>query len=98
MNRQAAIAILRRHRDDLRARGVMHAALFGSVARGDARPDSDVDIVIDLAPDLSMDVFQYVGLKNYIEELFPVAVDVVDRETIKPMIRDDVVRDSIYAF
>nr|WP_284701179.1 nucleotidyltransferase domain-containing protein [Rhodoplanes tepidamans] len=89
---------MRRNRDALRARGVVHAALFGSVARGEENSDSDIDIVIDLAPDLSLDVFQYVGLKSYIEEMFPAPVDVVDRETIKPIIRDSVTRDSVYAF
>nr|WP_207199451.1 nucleotidyltransferase domain-containing protein [Rhodoplanes elegans] len=89
---------MRRNRDALRARGVVHAALFGSVARGEEVPGSDIDIVIDLAPDLAMDVYQYVGLTSYIEDLFPAPVDVVDREMIKPIIRDNVVRDSIYAF
>lgn len=98
MNRQDVLDILRRNKDALRARGVVHAALFGSVARGEEVPGSDIDIVIDLAPDLAMDVYQYVGLTSYIEELFPAPVDVVDREMIKPIIRDSVVRDSIYAF
>lgn len=98
MTKDDAITILRRNQDALRARGVQHAALFGSVARGEARPDSDVDIVIDLAPDLAIDIYQYVGLMDYIEGLFPNPVDVVDRETIKPIIRDRVLQDSIYAF
>lgn len=98
MNRQDVIDILRRNQDALRARGVLHAALFGSLARGDEHPGSDIDIVIDLAPDLAIDVYQYVGLKNYIEDLFPSPVDVVNRDTIKPLIRDSVIKDSIYAF
>ncbi|MFL9828112.1 nucleotidyltransferase family protein [Rhodoplanes sp. SY1] len=98
MKRQDVLDILRRNQDALRARGVVHAALFGSVARGEEVPGSDIDIVIDLAPDLAMDVYQYVGLTSYIEDLFPAPVDVVDREMIKPIIRDNVVRDSIYAF
>lgn len=97
MNRQDVIDILRRHQEALRARGVVHAALFGSVARGEEQPESDIDIVIDLAPDLDLDIYQYVGLTNYIEDLFPSPVDVVDRETIKPIIRDSVTHDSIYA-
>jgi predicted nucleotidyltransferase len=47
MNRQEAIAILVRHRDALRVCGVRHAALFGSVARGEARADSDLDIMVE---------------------------------------------------
>ncbi len=50
MKRDEVITILRQHEPTLRERGVLHAALFRSVARGDARPDSDVDIMIELAP------------------------------------------------
>jgi predicted nucleotidyltransferase len=98
MNRADALEVLKRNRDELRARGVVHAALFGSVARGDETPDSDVDIVIDLDPNLALDIFQYVGLKNYIQDLFPNPVDVVDRDTLKPLVRSGVINDSIYAF
>jgi hypothetical protein len=98
MNKQEAIAILIRHRDALQARGVRHAALFGSVARGEARPDSDLDILIELGPDAQLDVFAYVGLKMYIEGLFPGSVDVVNREALKTHLRPAVGADAIYAF
>lgn len=83
MNRQQALDILRGHRDALRSRGVVHAALFGSVARGEEGPDSDIDVFIELAPDVVLDIFEYVGLKTYIEDLFPGPVDVVDRAALK---------------
>jgi len=98
MNRQEAIDILVGHKAELRARGVHHAALFGSVARGEAGPQSDLDIVIELAPDASLDIFAYVELKNFIAELFPGPVDVVNKDALKPYVRPLATADSIYAF
>ncbi len=98
MQRDEVIAILKAHENMLRARGVEHAALFGSVARGDARSDSDIDIMIELAPDNSLDLFAYSGLMNEIASLFPVRTDVVDRDALKPYLRAPAARDAIYAF
>ena len=67
-------------------------------ARGDNRPDSDIDILIDLAPDVVQDVYAYVGLKNYIADLFTGAVDVVDREALKSYVRPAATADAVYAF
>ncbi len=50
MDRLEIIARLRDNQAALRARGVAHAALFGSLARGDDRPDSDTDIMIEIDP------------------------------------------------
>jgi predicted nucleotidyltransferase len=83
---------------DLRARGVAHAALFGSVARGDARPDSDIDIMVEIAPDARIGLFQYAGIVHYLEDLFPMRVDVANREGLKPLVRPSAERDAIYAF
>ena len=98
MNKQAIIDTLVDHKDELRARGVRHAALFGSVARDEARPDSDIDIMIEFAPDASLDIFAYVELKDLIESLLPGPVDVVNKAALKPYVGPQAVADSIYAF
>jgi uncharacterized protein len=98
MNTQDAIATLRRYEPALRARGILHAAVFGSVARGEDRPDSDVDIMIDVDPDVAMTVFDYVGLKEYIAGLFDNPVDVVSRDGLKPHVRPAATAAAIYAF
>lgn len=98
VNKQDAIDILCRHQDALRARGVQHAALFGSVARGEADTASDVDVLIELDPDLRLDVFAYAGLKRYIAELFNGPVDVVNKDALKPNLRQPVAADAVYAF
>lgn len=69
MNSQDVIARLRECEAELRARGVRHAALFGSLARGTATAESDIDILLDV--DAVSDVYDYVGLKEYVASLFP---------------------------
>jgi predicted nucleotidyltransferase len=98
MNRDQIIARLKEREADLRERGVAHAALFGSVARGDDRPDSDIDILVELDPAARVTVFDYVGIKEYIEGLFPGPVDVVNREGLRPHVRPPATADAIYAF
>src|SRR6266567_1136906 len=98
MTRNEALAILRKSESALRARGVRRAALFGSVARGDNRPDSDIDIMIEIEPDARITVYDYAGLKEYIESLFDGPVDVVSRDNIKPYVRPATTADAIYAF
>ena len=57
MNSQDAIATLRRCEPVLRARGIRHAAVFDSIARGDNRPGSDLDIMIDIDPEAHLTLF-----------------------------------------
>jgi predicted nucleotidyltransferase len=98
VNSFEAIETLRRSEQALRGRGVVHAALFGSLARGDTRPNSDIDIMIEIDPDARMTVFEYVYLKDYIGTLFDKPVDVVTREGLKPYVRPAATADAIYAF
>jgi hypothetical protein len=98
MDKQGIIARLRENEAALRARGVTHAALFGSRARGDDRPGSDIDIMIEIEPEAAPDVYAYVGLKSYIAELFAEPVDVVDRAALKPYVRPPAESEAVYAF
>ena len=98
MDKDAIIARLRASEAELRARGVAHAALFGSRARGDNRAESDIDIMIESAPGAVEDVYAYAGLKLYIAGLFDGPVDVVEREGLKPYVRPAATADALYAF
>ncbi len=98
MSRQEVLDRLRENERALRARSVMHAALFGSRARGDDRPGSDTDIMIEVDPDAPISVYDYVGLKEFIASLFDGPVDVVSRDSLKPYVRPAATADAVYAF
>jgi predicted nucleotidyltransferase len=98
MKRDEIIERLKEREADLRAQGVAHAALFGSVARGDDRPDSDIDILVDLDPAIVVTIFDYAGVKEFIAGMFDRPVDVVSRESLKPRVRPKATADAIYAF
>jgi uncharacterized protein len=92
------LSILKKHEPELHKRGVVHAAVFGSVARGQARSESDIDVLIDLDPEKRIGVFEYARLKLYINELIGGSGDVVNRRKLKPMLRDNILRESVNAF
>ena len=92
------LQILRTHERELRLRGVSHAAVFGSVARAEATGTSDVDVMVELDEHREMGIFEYARLKLYINDLLNGAADVVNRRTLKPLLRDSILRDAIHAF
>jgi predicted nucleotidyltransferase len=98
MNKEQVIATLRAHERELRHRGVLHAALFGSVARGEEKPDSDIDILIELEPEAPIGLFEYVGIEQYLGDVLKRPVDVANREGLKAFVRPSAERDAIYAF
>ena len=98
MTREDIIARLRANQPELRARGVAHAWLFGSRARGDNQPGSDTDIMIEIDPTARIGVYEYVGLKEYIAGLIDGPVDVVNRDGLKPYIRPAATADAIHVF
>ena len=93
-----ALQILRDHQTDLNRRGVMHAAIFGSLARGEADVSSDIDILIDLDPDQPMGLISYASLKLYMNDLLGGTADIANRKTLKPFLRDPITQNAIHAF
>ncbi len=98
MNLDHALATLKDAEVHLRTKGVLRAGVFGSVARGEERPDSDIDILVDFDPAAQVGIYEYVGVWNDIADLFTIKVDVIDSAGLKPALRDTVSRDLIYAF
>jgi uncharacterized protein len=98
MDKNRIIATLLENRAELERKGVLHAALFGSRARGDAKAKSDIDVMIDLDPESEIGVFEYVGLKEFIAGLFDSPVDVVNRNGLKPYVKPAVLADAVNVF
>jgi predicted nucleotidyltransferase len=94
MKRDDVIARLKQAEPALRARGIRH----GSVARGEERPDSDIDILVDFEPGREGSIYEYMNLKAFIAGLFAGPVDVIDRAGLKQHLRAPSARDSVYAF
>lgn len=97
MEHDATIEILRTHERALQQRGIRHATRFDSTALGEMQARRDVDSVIDMGKDLKRDVYGSVGPCHFIGDLFPVAVEVADRQSLKERIRTRIERDAVPA-
>ncbi|MBM3763140.1 MAG: nucleotidyltransferase [Acidobacteria bacterium] len=100
MNARLAEALdkLRSSEQQLRSLNALHLAIFGSVARGDASPDSDLDILVELDPARQLGLFEYSRLRLEINALLGGSADIVNKKTLKPLIRPQVERDLIHVF
>lgn len=78
--------------------GVKGAAVFGSVARGEARVDSDIDVLVDLDQTRGMGLFEYARLKLYFNEILDGGADVVNRKSLKPLLSKPILQDAVHAF
>ena len=102
MDRDAIIAKLNEHRAELRQLGVVSASLFGSTARGDDTPASDIDIAVKLDPARTPRGLSYIGCVDAIQERLEVLlekeVDVVPEPAKKQRLQDQIDKDRIVAF
>lgn len=95
----AVIHSLRAARAELERLGVVHAGVFGSTARGEDRPDSDVDVAIDVDPAVVRDVIDMIRAIEAVCAALPgLPTDVADRRTLKPGIRELAEQEMIRAF
>lgn len=92
MTRDEILGRVRANRERLNALGVRELALFGSYARGDAGPDSDIDFVVDFA-EKTFD--RYMELKELLEDSLGREVDLVLKSAIKPRLRERILREAV---
>jgi len=77
----------------LKPYGVKRVGLFGSYVRGEMREDSDIDILVEIEKDISL--LDFVGLKLEIEETLGKKVDLVEYNTIKPLLRERILNEQV---
>lgn len=87
------LAFLESHRDELRAMGVQRIGLFGSYARGEQSPDSDMDFLAEFE---SVSYRNFMNLWHFLEDSFGVKVDLGEPHTLREEIRPYVMRDVRY--
>ncbi|MDR3572052.1 MAG: nucleotidyltransferase family protein [Candidatus Pacebacteria bacterium] len=98
MNAADALSRLAAVAPAVKARGATSLYLFGSTARGEAGPASDLDLFIDYDPDSRFNAFDLVGIKQFLEDELQTRVDVATRDGLHPLLRDKIERASIRVF
>jgi predicted nucleotidyltransferase len=98
MTRDQAASELKRHADALRARGAASAFLFGSTARGEAGPDSDVDVFIDVQPGRKFSLIDLAGMHAFLVSELGVDVDLTTRTSLHPKLRDQIESEAVRVF
>ena len=90
-------SLIRTHRDDILAiaarYGATNVRVFGSVVRGEAGPESDVDILVDLTRKWSL--FDRIGLKQDLEDLLGRDVDIAIADSLYPRIRNRILAEAV---
>jgi predicted nucleotidyltransferase len=93
MERESALSTLRSHAGDLAPFRVKSLAVFGSVARDEAGPESDLDLLVEFDGKATFDT--YMDLKLYLEDLLGDRVDLVMRTALRPRMVASVEQDAV---
>jgi uncharacterized protein len=97
MKRDEVIACLRQHEADLRRLGVEHLYLFGSVARGDARENSDIDLFFDYEKG-KLGLFELVDVKAFTASILGHATDITTRDSLHKTLRHTIEATALRVF
>ena len=92
------LTVLRRAESELRARGVFHASIFGSVVHGQATDESDVDVLVELDPDRRLTLYDYAALRLFLEDLIGRRTDLADCKNLHRYLRESILNEAVRAF
>lgn len=98
MDRQQLIDTLKELRPDLAAEGVTHLAIFGSRARGDHRPDSDVDLLVEVDPSKQFSILDIIGVQHHVTDRTGIAASAVMRRSLKAGFQRRIEKDIVEIF
>jgi uncharacterized protein len=98
MDTSRVIETLRVHRDELRAAGVVHLSVFGSVARGEAAEQSDVDLMADFDKSKRLTLVKIGSLQQRLSEWLGAEVELSSAEWMREPVRSRAVREAVVAF
>jgi hypothetical protein len=98
MNKDEVIDKLRAHESELKAAGIVRLAVFGSVARGDNSPESDVDLLADFDKTKRYTLLTMGRLENRLADLLGTKVDLSSPEWLKESVKNRVLREAVLAF
>lgn len=93
MDRETVLRRLRKHQKELEKYGVKSLTLFGSVARNEARYDSDVDLLVEFNQPVGL--FEFIDLKSYLESLLGCPVDLGTLSSLKPYLQARILEEAI---
>jgi predicted nucleotidyltransferase len=77
----------------LKQHGIKKAAIFGSFVKGEVKSSSDVDVLVEIKSDMSL--LDYIGIKLELEEALKMRVDLVEYDTIKPIIKERILAEQV---
>lgn len=92
------IAKLREQAAVLRAEGVSKLFVFGSRARGDARPDSDLDVLVDTAPGARFSLLDLIGVEHIVSDATGLRAQAAIRRSIEPSFAERIAQDLVEVF
>jgi predicted nucleotidyltransferase len=95
VEREQALRILREAAPRLRARGMTQLSLLGSMARGEARPESDIDLLIEVDPDTGLGFFELYALQEELGTLLARRVQFAFGSAMRPWLQDWIEEDRI---
>lgn len=98
MNRDRILALLREHAQELHAAGVNRLYVFGSVARGDANPHSDIDLMADFDRSKQVTLVTLGGLEQRLGALLGARVEISTADWMKNPVRERALREAVVAF